>query len=198
MGSTSCEGKRSTGTAICHRSDCQECSSQDGVGDRGAPGPKEEDSGEAGGLEPVVAVVLEGAVYDRHLSGAVVADEEDRPAAFVCAAIHKQAAINRERHPIPVVVYRAAAAATRSAVLGGVGADADGAVGEETAVQHRPGHADAAQRAAVAAHVACEAAVDDVHGKAVVLRQRPDGSTSDVRSIALAPVAGEHGVDDPQ
>jgi hypothetical protein len=109
-----------------------------------------------------------------------------------------RAAADRERHLIPVVVDRAAAAAARSAGLGGVGADADGAVGEEAAVQHRPGDADAAQRAAVAAHVGGEAAVDDVYGKVVVLRQRPDGSASDVRSITLAAVAGEHGVDDAQ
>ena len=65
--------------------------------------------------------------------------------------LDERAARDRERHLIPVVVDRAAAAAARRARLGGVRAGADRAVGAEAAVEHRPGDADAAQRAAVAA-----------------------------------------------
>ena len=38
----------------------------------------------------------------------------------------------------------------------------------------------------------------DIDRKVVELRQRAHGGASDVRSVALAPVAGKHGVDYPQ
>ena len=47
-------------------------------------------------------------------------------------------------------------------------------------------------------HVVREAAVHDIDGKAVVLRQRADRPAADVRSVGLAAVARERGVDDPQ
>jgi hypothetical protein len=52
------------------------------VQDRRPPGTQEEGAGQAGGLESVAAVVLQDAVLDRQRAGAVVADEEDRPAAL--------------------------------------------------------------------------------------------------------------------
>src|SRR3982751_1483965 len=44
---------------------------------------EEEDAGEAVRLEPVAGVVAQRGALDAHRSGAVVADEEDRPAALV-------------------------------------------------------------------------------------------------------------------
>ena len=61
-----------------------------------------------------------------------------------------------------------------------------------------PGHADAAQRAAVAAPLPRESAVDHVDREAVVLRQRAHGSAADVRPVAIAAVADERGVLDAQ
>ena len=57
-------------------------SAQDGTDDRGRTGAEEEDARQAGGLESVAGVVLQLAVLDRERAGAVVADEEDRPAAL--------------------------------------------------------------------------------------------------------------------
>ena len=135
---------------------------------------------------------------DRHRSAAVVADEEDRPAALVGVVPDERAARDRERHLIPVVVDRAAAAAARRARLRGVRAGADRAVGAEAAVEHRPGHADAAQRAAVAADVAGEAAVHDIDGKILVLATARGPPRRRCPGRRLAAVPREHGVDDPQ
>jgi hypothetical protein len=57
---------------------------------------EEEDSGQAGGMEPGVGVVLERAVSDCHRAGAIVADEEDRPATFGRVVAEERAAVDRE------------------------------------------------------------------------------------------------------
>src|SRR5580698_10746382 len=71
-----------------------------------------------------------------------------------------------------------------------------GAVAGEGAVLHDPGHADAAQGAAVGAHAAGEGAADDLDGPVLVLAQRPDGGPAQVGTGGIAAVAGEAGVDD--
>ena len=76
-------------------------STEDGAGDGGRVGAEEEDSGQAGGVEAGVGVVLERRVGDRHRAGAVVAHEEDRATALVGAVAGEDAAADRQLHLSP-------------------------------------------------------------------------------------------------
>jgi hypothetical protein len=141
-------------------------------------GAKEEDPGEASGVEPSVVVALEGAVRDRHGPSAVVTDEQDRAAKSLArlsvntlppieSVIGSPSLSITPPLPPPGVPERAGLAPMPMARLP-----------TKRLFKHHPGHTDAAQRAAVAADIDAEAAVDDVHRKIVLLGDGSNRSAS--------------------
>ena len=104
----------------------------------------------------------------------------------------------RQREPVAVQVDRAATATASGAGTGGVGTASDCAVADEGAVLDAPGHADAADRAAVAAPSAREGAADDVHGSVAVLVEHADRRPAQIGPAPVAAVADERRVDDLQ
>src|SRR6185437_7821332 len=155
-----------------------------------------EDAGEAGGLETGAGVVGEHGVLDGQGPGPVVADEEDGAAPFPGLVVGDDGAGDRHGVLVAVGVDGAAAAAAGGAGPGGVGAGADRLVAGHDAVEHHPGHADAAQRAAVGAGAAAEGIAGDVHRAVLPLGQRPDRGAAEVGAGREAAVADEPRVDD--
>ena len=104
-------------------------------------------------------------------------------------------------HLVPVVVDRCSAAATGGSAALGICPPSCRLVVAEEAVDHGPRHTDRADATGVRALVrkarsAAECAVRDVDRKSLVLAEDSDRGATDIRPRRVAPVDGEHGVDD--
>src|SRR5688572_6312541 len=171
-------------------------SAQRGATDRRPRRAEEEDARQARGLEAVAGVAPQGGPLDDHRAGAVVADEEHRPAALVRVVPLDARARDAHGETVAVGVDRAATAAAGRTAAGGVGARAHGPVVADHGVEHDPRDTDAAQRAPVRADAAlaggaAERAADDVHRVVAALVEHADRGTAEVRARAVAAVAHE-------